>query len=93
MNFIYENDFSGSYGNAKRVLEDNPFYLNLLDKFWSNDEYVSFVKLANCILGVPPVKSFLLIFQNEIKQKENGKITDSNLKQALGSWFRIFISK
>lgn len=93
MNFIYEDAFSGSYGKAKKVLEENPFYLNLLDKFFSNKEYVGFVKYANCLLQVPPVKCFLLIFQDEIKQKENGKITDPNLKQAIGSWFRLSISK
>ena len=95
MNIIEEKDFSGSYGKAKETLSlpQNKFYLDLLKECTTNSDFLAFVKYANNLLEVPPVKSFLLLFEEQIKNETKGEITDPNLKQALGAWFGYLFQK
>ena len=95
MNIIEEKDFSGSYGKAKETisLPQNKFYLDLLKECTTNSDFLAFVKYANNLLEVPPVKSFLLLFEEQIKNETKGEITDPNLKQALGAWFGYLFQK
>ena len=93
MGILQEKDFKRNYGKARFVLEleENKFYLNLLEECYSNEKYFTFIKLSNELLKVPPTKCFLLLYQDKIKQKENGDIKNQAIKQAIGSyWGYIF---
>ena len=90
MRIIDEEDFGKIYGKAKQVLldvPDNNFLVDMLEQCTMESDYGKFIYYANKLLEVPPVKSFLLIFQNEIEKHINGKIDDKNLKQSIGCWF------
>lgn len=93
MSILQEENFKKKYGKAKYVLElpENSFYLNLLEECYSNEKYFNFIILANNLLKVPPTKSFLLLYEDKIREKENGNIENYALKQAIGAyWGYIF---
>lgn len=94
MSIIQEDRFKKNYAKAKYVLEleENKFYLNLLEECYHNKEYFSFMKLASIILETPPTKSFLLLYKDKLEEK--GTINNQALKQAIGSyWGYIFTHK
>lgn len=94
MKIVEEKEFRSSYGKARTVLEENKFYLDLLEECYSNEEHFSFIKLANNLLEVAPTKSFLLLYKEKIQEYSNGEITNKGLKQAIGSyWGYIFTRK
>lgn len=90
MRIIDEEDFGKIYGKAKQVLldvPDNNFLVDMLEQCTMESDYGKFIYYANKLLEVPPVKSFLLIFEENLSKQINGKLEDKNLKQALGCWF------
>lgn len=94
MDVINEENFKGHYGKARKILTkpENEFYRDLLDECFNNSEYESFIKLSNRYLEVPPVKVFLLLNEERIREHEKnngnhkGEIIDSDLKQAIGAY-------
>lgn len=93
-------DFKGMYGSAKTALESDPFYITLLTECYQNQEYMTFIKLADIYLDVPPVKSFVRIYkesiirhEQEISQSDRQIIANPQIRQALGSFFGFVFQK
>lgn len=87
-------DFKGMYGSAKTALESDPFYIKILTECYQNQEYMTFIKMADLYLDIPPVKSFVKIYKKEIIEHEKEKngpesetIENPQIRQALGSFF------
>ena len=95
MRIIDEEEFGKIYGKAKQILvnTNNQFYVDLLEQCTLDSDYGKFIYYANLLLEVPPIKSFLLMFEKELRERTNGKIEDKNLKQALGCWFGYLFQK
>lgn len=97
MNFLEMEefeDFKGMYGSAKIALESDSFYIRLLTQCYQNEEHMKFIQMANHYLEVPPVKSFVKIYREEIirheqekNASEEGIIENPQIRQALGSFF------
>ena len=87
-------DFKGMYGSAKTALESDPFYITLLTECYQNQEYMTFIKLADIYLDVPPVKSFVRIYKESIiRHSDRQIIANPQIRQALGSFFGFVFQK
>ena len=92
---IDEIKFKKMYKYARKVLSEQLFYRNLLEDCYSNKKHYEFIILANDIFEISPVESFVRLYENEIKNKEEGdKIKNEGTRKAIGAfWGYVFREK
>ncbi len=88
-----EKEFLLNYKNFKDFKEgSNVEFWKLCCKSLMNKKFTNYMIAANDLNGIPPVKSFLLFYEEEVL-KLNGKdkyTLSKNIKQAIGAFYGMF---
>ena len=90
LQFQMDKEFLNYYKNFKKFKEGSyKTYWELCFNALSNRDFVSYMVLCNDLNGIPPVKSFLLYHQKQIKELtgNNTCTLDSFLRKAIGAFF------
>ena len=86
MKFIKEEFLKKYKATSKFAVGDNVYYASFLDLL-ENDELLSHIKFANDVLGVAPIKTFVLYVRDYKKEDLfNEEMSDYD-KQSLGACF------
>ena len=90
LQFQIDNEFLNHYKNFKKFKEGSyKSYWELCFSSLSNRDFLSYMILCNDLNSTPPVKSFLLYHQKQIKDltgNDNCKL-DSFIRRSIGAFF------
>ena len=90
MNIIEDNTFAKSYKKPKKLLEDNPFYLEILNECHENKKQWEFIIASNDIHEITPVETFLKLYDKRIREylaENKEQSTDiREIKQSIGAY-------
>lgn len=82
-----EEEFLRTYrGSEKFVTNEREYYLLFLDLL-QNEGLLSHIRFANDVLGVPPIKTFVLYEREYLKKNIFNKEMSAIAKRGLGACF------
>ena len=82
-----EHDFLRTYRGTESFVTNEGKYYKLFLELLQNDELLEKIKFANDVLGVPPLKTFILYEREYLKKDIFNEKMSSVAKRGLGACF------
>ena len=82
-----EKDFLRTYRGTETFVTNESKYYKLFLQLLQNDELLENIKFANDVLGIPPIKTFVLYERDTIKNDIFNEKMSSVAKRGLGACF------
>ena len=86
MNWNEENFLKVYKGTETFVVKECEYYALFLDLL-QDDDLLDHIRFANDVLGVPPLKSFILYERDFLKKHVFNKVMSSTAKRGIGACF------
>lgn len=82
-----EQDFLRTYRGTESFITNENKYYKLFLELLQDDELLEKIKFANDVLGIPPIKTFILYEREYLKKDIFNEKMSSKAKRGLGACF------